>query len=161
MKHGTVWVWIWSCLVLRGKNRKISSCCFFSWPLVRELCMNYEVVVLYPWTGNSLYLVSVSYSYSDILLSTTPPFPPATQCPPGGGYPLMTLPYLPCRPLCLHIGSFVHPIVTCLRPSILSPIDPYISNTSLPSLILPCLPYSQLCALASAKIYSNIALSSF
>ena len=55
-----------------------------SWPPVRELCPNHEVVVFQPQTGTSPDLGSITYCYIAVLLSPTPPFPSASQCLPEG-----------------------------------------------------------------------------
>ena len=67
-------------------------------PSVREVCTNYKVVMFQPRTGNLPDLGSVAICYVAILLIPAPPFQPANQCPPGGGYPLTSLLSLPCRP---------------------------------------------------------------
>ena len=55
-----------------------------SWPLVREVCPNYEVLMFQPCTGTSLDLYSVANRYVAILLIPTPPFLSAARCPPEG-----------------------------------------------------------------------------
>ena len=54
------------------------SLLLFSWPPVREVCPNYEVVMLQPRTGTPADLGSVADCYVAILLIPAPPFPPAT-----------------------------------------------------------------------------------
>ena len=50
----------------------------FSWSPVHELCPNYEVVMLQPWTGNPADLGSFANYYVAMVLSPTPPFLPVT-----------------------------------------------------------------------------------
>ena len=59
---------------------------FFSWPLVHEVCPNYEVVVFQPRTGTPLDLGSVSNCYVYILPNLILPSLPAARFLPGGGY---------------------------------------------------------------------------
>ena len=56
----------------------------FSWPPVREVCPNYEVVMFQTQKGTPPDLGSVTNCYIDMLLIPATPFPPATQCPTGG-----------------------------------------------------------------------------
>ena len=62
------------------------SCCLllFFWPPVREACPIYDVVMLQTRIGISLELVFIASCYVDMICSPAPPFPPFTQCTPGG-----------------------------------------------------------------------------
>ena len=64
----------------KNKNIYASFVLLFSWPRVREVCTNYEVVMLQPQTGTPPDLGFVANCDVDIPLIPTPPFMPATQC---------------------------------------------------------------------------------
>ena len=59
------------------------------WPLVCEVCPNYELVMFQPWTGISLDLGSVDNCYVAVNLIPSPTFLPTTQCPTRGGGDLL------------------------------------------------------------------------
>ena len=63
----------------------LSMLLLLSWPPVREVCLNHEVEMFLPRIGTFPDLSSVAYCCVAILLSTTPTFPSATRCLPGGG----------------------------------------------------------------------------
>ena len=50
----------------------------FSWPLVHEVCTDYEVVIFQPQTWTSMDLGSVANCYVAILLSPDPTLTPVT-----------------------------------------------------------------------------------
>ena len=82
----------------------------FSWPPVREVCTNDEVVMFQPGTGKPPELGSIDNCYIAILLILDLPFYDRHPMSAWGGYPLMPLPPLPFRPSCIHTGSFAHDI---------------------------------------------------
>ena len=83
-------------------------------------------------TGTPLDLGSVANFYVAILLIPAPPFSPRHLVSAMEGYPLMPLPFLPCRLSCLHIGSFSHPGFTCIHFKIPRPVAPCIRLRYLP-----------------------------
>ena len=69
---------------------------FSSCPPVCGVFPNYKVVMFQPRTGTSIYLGFITNGYIAMLLCTSPPFLPATRCPPGGlPAPAPSLPRLP------------------------------------------------------------------
>ena len=119
-----------------GTNRsQMNSCCLllFLWPPFHEVHTNYEVVMFQPWTGIPLDLGSVANCYISILLIPAPPFSDRHLMSARGVYPLMSLLSLPCQSPCLHTGSFTHPGVTFLQPSITRPVVTFIRLQYLPA----------------------------
>ena len=106
---------------------------FFPCPPVREVCPNYEVVMFQSRIGTPLDLGSLDNFYVDILVITDPNFSNRNLMCARGGYLLMPPSTLPYRPSCLQTGSFAHPGVTCLCPSIPQPVATCISLRYLPA----------------------------
>ena len=114
---------------LNTKIKHPPLCCFwmlllFHWPPVCEVCPNDEVVMFQPWIGTPLDQGSVANCYVAIILIPVPPFSARHPMYSREGYLLMPFPSLPCQTLCLHTGLFSYLVVTCIHPSIPSPISP-------------------------------------
>ena len=119
--------------MLEWEQQNMLLLLLFSWPPVRDMCPNYEVVMFEPWKGTPPYLGSVNNFYVAMLLSPAPPFPPFHPMFSRGAYPLMPLPYLPFWPYSTHTVSLAQPGVTFLRPSILRSITPWIRISYVPT----------------------------
>ena len=78
----------------------------FSWPPVREVCPNYEMVILQPWTGNPPDLGSVANYNVYILLITTLLFPALHPMSSRGGIPAR-VPYLSPFPTTVSPQSII------------------------------------------------------
>ena len=80
----------------------------FSWPLLHEFYLNYEVVMFQPWIGTSPDLGPITNCYIAILLIHNPQFLPSNWCSHRGGYALVSLLSIPFWMPCLHTGSLLH-----------------------------------------------------
>ena len=123
------------------------SVCFFSWPLVREVCLNHEVVMFQPQRETPPDLVSVSNCYVDILLILALPFLSATRCPPRG-LPANALSLSPL-PIVVSSHRIIHPPGHPLSPSQNTKSCRSLNQTLLPT----CLPQHSSSAL-SMKVWN-------
>ena len=98
----------------------------FSWPPIREVCPNYEVVMFQPRIGTPPDLVSVANCYVVILIKPDTTFSAHHPMSARVRWPLTPLHYIPCRTSCIHTWSLSQPRFTCICPSISRPIAPWI-----------------------------------
>ena len=91
----------------------------FNSPSVCEVCPNDEVGK--PQTGTSLGLDSVAYFYVTILYAPPHILSFVDQCPPEGETNSLysSSHTITVQPVFTHIGSYSHPGVPCLCPSML------------------------------------------